>query len=57
MVPAWKLAELIMREDIVAARKHLEDKYVREHGLPITSPSGKTGKSDTSETDDTKSVV
>ncbi len=36
VVPAWKLTELLMRDDLVAARKTVEDKYVSEHGLPTT---------------------
>ena len=30
VVPAWKLTELLMRDDLVAARKTVEDKYVSQ---------------------------
>jgi len=39
VVPAWKLMELLMRDDIVAAREIIEDRYIKEHGLPTTSLS------------------
>jgi hypothetical protein len=36
VVPAWKLDDLLRREDIVAAKRRLEEKYVKEHGLPTS---------------------
>jgi hypothetical protein len=39
VVPAWKLDDLLRRDDIVAARRQIEDKYIRDHGLPTTSLS------------------
>jgi hypothetical protein len=45
VVPAWKLADLLRRDEIVAAKRQAEDEHIRKHGLPTTSladspPSG-----------------
>jgi hypothetical protein len=56
VVPAWKLSDLLRRDEIMAAKKQVEDAYVRKHGLPTTSlavlSSENVDKSDFSEDDD-----
>jgi hypothetical protein len=54
VVPAWKLADLLRRDEIVAAKKQAEDEYIRKHGLPTTSlaASEKSDKLGVSSLDD-----
>jgi hypothetical protein len=47
VVPVWKLAELLMRDDMVASRRAIEDRYISERGLPTTALSD-TGNADKS---------
>jgi hypothetical protein len=37
VVPAWKLSDLLRRDEIVAAKRRAEDEYISKHGLPTTS--------------------
>lgn len=50
VVPAWKLSDLLRRDDIVAAKRRAEDEYISKHGLPTTSLAARNAdKTDTSE--------
>jgi hypothetical protein len=40
VVPAWKLSDLLRRDEIVAAKKQAEDEYVRKHGLAEAKNAG-----------------
>jgi hypothetical protein len=37
VVPAWKLADLLRDDKVMAAKKRAEDEYIRKHGLPTTA--------------------
>jgi len=51
VVPAWKLAELLGRDDLVAARRKAEEEYINKHGLPTTSLTSSSER-DPSESDE-----
>lgn len=42
VVPAWKLSDLLRKDEIMAAKRQAEEQYISKHGLPTTSLASKS---------------